>query len=120
MKYYLLPAAIEDLCEKIFTVYEAHLDDLSVTRELYVDHFRDMAHHLFIAKSYTRFSDVLKDIESGRWNVAGLDQNDEEDILVWLEEITERASELLDEARDEAMLGESDDYDIVIIERINQ
>lgn len=121
MKYYLLPAAIDDLCNKIFTVYDAMFDDVKVDREAYMSYFHDMSHHMFIAKSYTRFSDLLKDVESGRWNIVGLDQVDEEGILAWLEEVNDKASLRLDEVRDKMMLGEDDDdFDIVIIERKNK
>lgn len=121
MKYYLLPAAIDDLCNKIFTVYDAMFDDVKVDSQAYMSYFLDMSLHMFIAKSYTRFSDLLKDVESGRWNIVGLVQVDEEGILAWLEEVNDKASLRLDEVRDKMMLGEDDDdFDIVIIERKNK
>lgn len=119
MKSYLLPAAIENLCKRIIQVYERLSTDLSHDREAYVKYYADMGHHLFIAKSYTRFSDILNSIENGRWNIIMLDETNEEGILVWLEEITERASEMLEEARHKAIKGDdfvTNEY----IERINQ
>lgn len=93
---YLLRAAKQYIENMVKEAYDAMLTDIDCTETDYSDHYASMGTLLFKLHSYTKMSDLMKDVESGWWSVALLDHQDDEGMIQFFDTITKGAQHYLD------------------------
>jgi hypothetical protein len=62
----------------------------------YVDYYGDLGKYLMKIRSYTKLSDLMRDIEDGEWGVALLDTADDQGMVEFFDTITKGGQHYLD------------------------
>lgn len=92
---HIITAAQDILSKNIVDVYTAILrTDIEPDAKAYHDHFFSMANYLYKIHTYTKFSDIIKDIENGEWEILLLFNDEHEGVSYLLEEINAKANEI--------------------------
>jgi hypothetical protein len=93
---YILKAAQQFIENMVKESYDAVLDDVAFDSTSYSDHYGDMGELLFKIHSYTKLSDVIRDIENGVWGIALIDQVDDQGMVEFFDTITKGGQHYLD------------------------
>jgi len=96
---HIVSAAQDILSKNIVDVYTTMVHDVPLDAASYQLHFKEMSNYLLRIHSYTRFSDIVRDIEKGEWSVLLLFEDEHEGISYFIKEVLEKANAKYDVVR---------------------
>ena len=92
---YLLKAAQQFIENMVKESFDAMSIDIEMTETEYADYYAGMGRYLLKVRSYTKLSDLMRDIEDGEWGVALLDSADDQGMVEFFKIVAQEASDLL-------------------------